>query len=63
MGRVQEVQRLGPKITRWRGDEEEREKGWSAVEEYGQGMMEAGNAASTCSEEQVYAGRSVKTRS
>ena len=42
---------------------EEREKGWSAVEEYGQGMMEAGNAASTCSEEQVYAGRSVKTRS
>ena len=45
------------------GDEEEREKGWSAVEEYGQGMMEAGNAASTCSEEQVYAGRSVKIRS
>ena len=41
----------------------ERDSGWSAVEEYGNTMMEAANIVSTCSEEQVWTGRSVKSRS
>ena len=45
------------------GDAAELDRGWSAVDEYGEGMMKAVNEVAVCSQEQVWDGRNIKTRS
>ena len=45
------------------GDPAEMDQGNAAVAQYGQDMMQAANGISTCSDEQIWDGRNIKTRS